>query len=666
MGLSVTPVRAPYATVAGTLPAAISLHTIHVPSAPPRPMKFEGYRRTITSYGHNRGHDWQKESQAHLLKIKRRKREGWGTYSQAWHIPHEAPRSPTGNSSSSEWGQSFWPGGYGTEEHDLIDKEFARFKEMVDADPYGAVFGRRLRPFSFGGNNPPSSFWQSLFCPDNSSEFPGGKSPKVKAKRETESSTVHAEEAAGKISQNKSGHGVEYKFDPISCRMVPNEPVSVDKAKEVHTKAVDTPVEEPSSPGVIESADQDEKAISNTISRPDQVLNPSTETIRLQSPFTRFESYINQENKEAHQDLPSKSQAIGTGSGKSELYRNQRLEPLPVSHDSESARLDSLKPGDVRASYERRAPKFDASKETMSSQDSEKGDQTESGSALVGENRNIYGDNCGPISSEAPDGNINIPRSKGMPLPNYNTTKKSNTSHLENQIQGLVDKAEALNADASVLMKELREALVHNTPFTTSSGIACESTAAHENSDSAAQPMQYRILAYDPLKGQVKGASMTSASPISSPALQPADTLSQLKNATQFLSYLPRLEAEGYELHSAGPEMLVFQKRIEEESEIFKSKEPSAATTGLNKGNSQSNSTAHQETASTDRPPKRSSKGGDGAWAWGFAKRAARGVGLAGIATGGSCYAIGVVAEYFRTGGQDGLGPSGFTGLEGR
>lgn len=48
------------------------------------------------------------------------------------------------------------------------------------------------------------------------------------------------------------------------------------------------------------------------------------------------------------------------------------------------------------------------------------------------------------------------------------------------------------------------------------------------------------------------------------------------------------------------------------------------------------------------------------------ARKILRRVFLAGAATGSTCYAIGVVAEYFRTGGQDGLGPRGFTGLEGR
>nr|KMM68645.1 hypothetical protein CPAG_04970 [Coccidioides posadasii RMSCC 3488] len=47
-------------------------------------------------------------------------------------------------------------------------------------------------------------------------------------------------------------------------------------------------------------------------------------------------------------------------------------------------------------------------------------------------------------------------------------------------------------------------------------------------------------------------------------------------------------------------------------------------------------------------------------------RRAIRRAVLAGVVAGGTCYAIGVVAEYFRTGGQDGLGPRGFTGLEGR
>ncbi|PGG99249.1 hypothetical protein AJ79_08612 [Helicocarpus griseus UAMH5409] len=39
---------------------------------------------------------------------------------------------------------------------------------------------------------------------------------------------------------------------------------------------------------------------------------------------------------------------------------------------------------------------------------------------------------------------------------------------------------------------------------------------------------------------------------------------------------------------------------------------------------------------------------------------------LTGGVAGATCYALGVIAEYFRTGGQDGLGPRGFTGLEGR
>lgn len=35
-----------------------------------------------------------------------------------------------------------------------------------------------------------------------------------------------------------------------------------------------------------------------------------------------------------------------------------------------------------------------------------------------------------------------------------------------------------------------------------------------------------------------------------------------------------------------------------------------------------------------------------------------------GMVTAASCYAIGVVTEYFRTGGTDGRGPEGFTPFE--
>jgi len=37
---------------------------------------------------------------------------------------------------------------------------------------------------------------------------------------------------------------------------------------------------------------------------------------------------------------------------------------------------------------------------------------------------------------------------------------------------------------------------------------------------------------------------------------------------------------------------------------------------------------------------------------------------FAGTATAATCYAIGVVTEFFRTGGEDGTGVDGFTAFE--
>ena len=37
---------------------------------------------------------------------------------------------------------------------------------------------------------------------------------------------------------------------------------------------------------------------------------------------------------------------------------------------------------------------------------------------------------------------------------------------------------------------------------------------------------------------------------------------------------------------------------------------------------------------------------------------------LTGTVLGASCYAVGVVVEYFRTGGKDGYGIDGFTSFE--
>ncbi|KAI1977898.1 hypothetical protein LOZ51_005829 [Ophidiomyces ophidiicola] len=65
-------------------------------------------------------------------------------------------------------------------------------------------------------------------------------------------------------------------------------------------------------------------------------------------------------------------------------------------------------------------------------------------------------------------------------------------------------------------------------------------------------------------------------------------------------------------------------------------------------------------------PPHESSASGEKRGIWSSLRKTLRRMLLTGAAAGGSCYALGVVAEYFRTGGQDGLGPRGFTGLGGR
>ncbi|KAK2785514.1 hypothetical protein FQN52_008426 [Onygenales sp. PD_12] len=77
-------------------------------------------------------------------------------------------------------------------------------------------------------------------------------------------------------------------------------------------------------------------------------------------------------------------------------------------------------------------------------------------------------------------------------------------------------------------------------------------------------------------------------------------------------------------------------------------RQPPEAATPLRPSPSSSNST----------PPRREKPS--------RVRKTVRRVFLTGVVAAGTCYAFGVIAEYFRTGGQDGLGPQGFTGLEGR
>ncbi|KAL8342852.1 hypothetical protein RB598_004285 [Gaeumannomyces tritici] len=74
------------------------------------------------------------------------------------------------------------------------------------------------------------------------------------------------------------------------------------------------------------------------------------------------------------------------------------------------------------------------------------------------------------------------------------------------------------------------------------------------------QPTVYRILAYDPATQAVTTAELTSTVPDSSAALSPGEALLKLSRPVPFFPYFSRLQQDGFEIASGSGDMLIFRK----------------------------------------------------------------------------------------------------------
>lgn len=77
---------------------------------------------------------------------------------------------------------------------------------------------------------------------------------------------------------------------------------------------------------------------------------------------------------------------------------------------------------------------------------------------------------------------------------------------------------------------------------------------------SETEPVLYKILAYDPIMQNINIAETTSFVPDFTSALSPADALLRLSHPTKFFPHFASLEAEGFEIASGSGDVLVFRK----------------------------------------------------------------------------------------------------------
>ncbi|KAI0021289.1 hypothetical protein F4780DRAFT_738908 [Xylariomycetidae sp. FL0641] len=208
-----------------------------------------------------------------------------------------------------------------------------------------------------------------------------------------------------------------------------------------------------------------------------------------------------------------------------------------------------------------------------------------------------------------------------------------------------------------------------------------ESTSESARSD---EPTIYKILAYDPTMQTINVAETTSVKPDQASALSPTEVLLRLSNPAKFFPHFAPLQAEGFEIVSGSGDILVFRKvrsakptrningipvnpidmmgmptvlpagafasptgfinydipRVEEEAPA------TAFRSNINVRREEPVFSGPKSSASQEGPRRK--------------KSVVRRVLLGGVWVAGISYALGVVGEYFVTGGMDGKGPTGF------
>lgn len=223
--------------------------------------------------------------------------------------------------------------------------------------------------------------------------------------------------------------------------------------------------------------------------------------------------------------------------------------------------------------------------------------------------------------------------------------------------------------------------------------------------DGMGEPTVYKILAYDPTMQKIEVAETSSFVPDTASALTPADALLRLSHPTRFFPHFAPLKAEGYEIISGTGDVLVFRKVRPEVSKPSGHNplhdEPATTTiefgpvetrinpidmTGRPRFSPASANFASPtgyvnydnipETAASKLPPpppkikynidvhrEEPVFSGPKARSSDSQKGKQKGLGkrliVGGVWVAGISYALGVVAEFFTTGGVDGIGPTG-------
>ncbi|KAJ5788026.1 hypothetical protein N7457_003016 [Penicillium paradoxum] len=186
---------------------------------------------------------------------------------------------------------------------------------------------------------------------------------------------------------------------------------------------------------------------------------------------------------------------------------------------------------------------------------------------------------------------------------------------------------------------------------------------------------KFHILAFDTSTSQVSATEADSFFGIDKDA-RPNEILFRLHSPAKFIPYFKKMEEDGYEIATGGGNILVFRKAQSDPSHTLPSStatnqdpsiHPDVVEYLLHDSLDPASVYPGGPNPPTTEPPTPGpfnlepevTQNSESTF-----RKAGRRMLLAGTITAATCYAIGVVTEFFRTGGQDGRGTDGLTAFE--
>ncbi|KAL7627781.1 hypothetical protein AAE478_001976 [Parahypoxylon ruwenzoriense] len=246
------------------------------------------------------------------------------------------------------------------------------------------------------------------------------------------------------------------------------------------------------------------------------------------------------------------------------------------------------------------------------------------------------------------------------------------------ELKGVIQESPATKEDTSQTVPQF-ESFYERDPE-----IDGRPPAPSSKSDPETEPMVYKILAYDPTMEKVEITETISTVPDHATPLTPAEALLHLSKPAKFLPHFAPLQAEGFEIVSGDGDMLIFRQirpgkiTNKETAALVNPIDMMGKPTALPNAAAFASPTGFvnydmPQVEEPQAPPFRSNidvrreepvfsgpKSPNYEGARGRKKSLGRRVLIGGAWVGGISYALGVVSEYFITGGADGRGPTGF------